>query len=265
MRFLSRALACAAAVLLAACSQAPATAPETDTATDPATAQGPVVLAASSLQEAMEDVAAAWTAQGHAAPVLSFAGSSALARQAEAGAPADLFVSADEEWMDYLAAKDLLRAGSRHDLLTNRLVLVAPKGGAALDRAQLAAALAPGRLALADPDAVPAGKYARAALQQLGLWQGVAARVVPAENVRAALALVERGQVPFAAVYATDAQASARVAVVFAFPAGSHPPIRYPAAMLAGARHPDAAGFARFLASPTTQALFRSRGFGIAG
>lgn len=251
MKLLMRTFTLAAVVFLSACSAQVPT-------------EGPVVLAASSLQEAMEDAAKAWVAQGHPAPVLSFAGSSALARQVEAGAPADLFVSADEEWMDYLAGKDLLRAGSRRDLLTNRLVLVGPKGAGALDRAGLAAALAEGKLALADPASVPAGRYARAALESLGLWQGVAARVIPAENVRGALALVERGEVPFGVVYATDAQASAKVAVVFTFPEGSHPPIRYPAAVLQAAAHPDAAEFAAFLASPQGQAVFRARGFGIA-
>lgn len=247
-----------AATLVAACTQGPGDGP------GGGVSQGPVVLAAASLQEALEDAARAWTDEGHAKPVLSFAGSSALARQVEAGAPADLFLSADEEWMNYLQAKALLRDGSRHDLLTNRLVLVAPKGTPPLDRAALGPALAQGRLALADPAAVPAGKYAQAALQSLGLWQGVAAAVVPGENVRGALALVERGEVPFAVVYATDARASAKVVVVFTFPESSHPPIRYPAAVLKASRHPDAAAFAAFLTSPQGQALFRARGFGIA-
>jgi molybdate transport system substrate-binding protein len=194
--------------------------------------KGPVVLAASSLQEAMEDAAKAWRAQGHAAPVLSFAGSSALARQVEQGAPADLFVSADEEWMDAVQQAGLLRAGTRHDLLTNRLVVIGAQGTPPVSADRLGALLAKGRLALADPAAVPAGRYAKAALQHLGWLNGVAASVVPAENVRAALALVQRGEVPFGVVYATDARASGKVAVVYAFPAGSHPPILYPMAVL---------------------------------
>lgn len=258
MTVLARTLALVAALLIAACAQAPAGGP----AQEPA--QGPVVLAASSLQEALEDAARTWADQGHAQPVLSFAGSSALARQVEAGAPADLFLSADEEWMNYLQRKALLREGSRHDLLTNRLVLVAARGTPPLEPAGLGAALARGRLALADPAAVPAGKYAQAALASLGLWQTVAAQVVPAENVRGALALVERGEVPFGIVYATDARASAKVVVAFTFPESSHPPIRYPAAVLKASQHPDAAAFAAFLASPQGQALFRARGFGIA-
>src|SRR5689334_1825448 len=150
---------------------------------------GPIVLAAASLQESLEGVGKAWAAEGHAAPVLSFAASSALARQVEQGAPADLFVSADEEWMDKLAGQNLLRAGTRSDILTNRLVLVTRKGGAVRRLADLG----DGKLVLADPAAVPAGKYAKAALESLGQWPAVEAKVVPAENVRAALALVEHG------------------------------------------------------------------------
>src|SRR5688572_4487758 len=140
---------------------------------------GPVVLAASSLQEALEEVGEAWIAEGRAAPVLSFAASSALARQVEQGAPADLFVSADEEWMDVLESQDLLRAGTRGDILTNRLVLVAKTGGTVRNLA----GIGDGQLALADPAAVPAGKYARASLEDLGQWQALEAKVVAAENV----------------------------------------------------------------------------------
>jgi molybdate transport system substrate-binding protein len=222
--------------------------------------QGPTILAASSLQEALTQVAEAWTQAGHPPPRLSFAASSALARQIEGGAPADLFLSADEEWMDRLAADGLLRKGSRADLLTNELVLIVPRDAeaAGLD------ALATGRLALADPQAVPAGRYARAALESLGLWEQVESRVVPAENVRAALALVERGEVPVGSVYATDAKASDRVAIVFRFPSGSHPPIRYPAAVLAASGHPEAAAFRDFLLSQDARQIFVRHGFGIA-
>src|SRR6187551_2696956 len=206
---------------------------------------GPVVLAASSLQESLEEAGRAWAAGGRAAPVLSFAASSALARQVEQGAPADLFVSADEEWMDTLEEQDLLRAGSRNDILTNRLVLVTRKGGAVRGLADLG----DGKLALADPGAVPAGKYARAALESLGQWQAVEARVVPAENVRAALALVERGEASLGIVYRTDALASELVELLETFPESSHPPIRYQASVLAGATHPDAAAFLAFLRS----------------
>lgn len=237
--------------LLAGCGGPPSATPET----------GPVVLAASSLQEAMEDLADGWQEQGHARPVLSFAGSSALARQVEQGAPAEIFVSADAEWMDYLADKGLLRAGTRRLVAGNALVLVGPPGTAPLDKADLREALGRGRLALADPEAVPAGKYARAALQSLGLWQDLAGRIVPAENVRAALKLVERGEVPFGVVYATDARASAKVAVAWTFAEGSHPPIVYPLAVLAAAKNPQAEGFAAFVASTEGQALLAERGF----
>lgn len=222
--------------------------------------KGPTVLAAASLQESLEEAAKAWEAQGHPAPVLSFAGSSALARQVEQGAPADLFISADQEWMDYLAEKNLIQPATRTDLLTNRIVLVAPKGGAvrSLD------ALGSGKLALADPEAVPAGRYAKAALESLGEWQAVESKVVPAENVRAALALVERGEAQLGIVYATDAKATDKVEVVREFPATSHPPIRYPAALLARSDNPEAKLFLVFLSSAEANRIFASHGFGIA-
>jgi len=228
--------------------------------------RGPLVLAAASLQEALTDAANAWTAAGHARPVLSFAGSSALARQIEAGAPADLFLSADEEWMDYVMQRGLIRANSRVSFLSNRLVLIAPAGS----RARLAigpgfplarALGANGRLAMADPDSVPAGKYGRAALTSLGVWASVAPKVVRAENVRAALAFVERSEAPFGIVYATDARASARVRVIGTFPAGSHPPITYPIATLRTSRSGDAEAFRRFLISREGRAIFARRGF----
>ncbi|BAK67929.1 molybdate ABC transporter substrate binding protein precursor [Sphingobium sp. SYK-6] len=227
--------------------------------------RGPLVLAAASLQEAMNDAARAWAARRHAAPVLSFAASPALARQIEAGAPADLFVSADEAWMDHVAGKGLLRPGSRADFLTNRLVLVAPaRSAVALRIARgfpLARALGKGRLAMADPDAVPAGKYGKAALAALGVWRSVEARVARAENVRAALALVERGAAPLGVVYETDARASSGVRIVGVFPSGTHPPIVYPLAILRGSRHPEVEDFRRFLLSREGKAIFARRGF----
>lgn len=230
-----------------------------------AQARGPLVLAAASLQEALNEAANAWAAQRHPRPVISFAASSALARQIAAGAPADMFISADAEWMDYVAAKGLLRAGSRAALLSNRLVLVAPAGSSVrLNMGRgfpLARALGSGRLAMADPDAVPAGKYGKAALVSLGVWPGVQARLARAENVRAALALVERGEAPLGIVYATDARASARVRVVGVFPAGSHPPIMYPVAVLRTSAHPGAEAFRRFLLSREGKAIFARRGF----
>ena len=190
------------------------------------------MLAASSLQEALEEAAGAWAAHGHPAPVLSFAGSSALARQVEQGAPADLFISADEEWMDTLAGKSLLRADTRTDLLSNRLVLVTRKGGPV----RALADLADGKLALADPAAVPAGKYARAALESSGQWQAVAAKVVPAENVRAALALVEAGMVDTSFVYITDANIAKDAELVWIAPPEDDPGISYVAVVVKGAK-----------------------------
>ena len=221
--------------------------------------RGPLVLAASSLQEALVEVAGVWAAEGHVPPVLSFAATSQLARQVEHGAPADLFVSADEEWMDTLAAEKRLRAGTRRDLLGNRLVLVAKRGGTV----RSLAALGDGRLAIADPNGVPAGKYAKAALESLGRWESVADKAVPAESVRAALALVERGEAPLGIVYATDAMASDEVEVVEVLPDASDAPIRYPVAMLAASEHPDAAGFLAFLSSPDATRIFEKHGFEI--
>ena len=208
----------------------------------------------------MVDTGKAWAAHGHPPPVLSFAASSALARQIEHGSPADLFVSADENWADTLQRDKLLRAGTRADLLTNALVLVARKGSTPPSLA----ALGGGKLALADPAAVPAGKYARAALEKEGLWSKVSGNIVPAENVRAALALVERGEAVLGIVYATDAHASDKVAVVRAFPEDGHPPIRYPIALLGSARNPDAAAFRTFLQSPEAGRIFTAHGFGLA-
>lgn len=233
----------------------------------PAHAQqrGPLVLAAASLQEGLTEAADAWAAKRHPRPVMSFAGSAALARQIQAGAPADLFISADEEWMDHVAERNLVRAGSRVSFLSNRLVLIAPAGSSARltigRNFPLARALGNGRLAMADPASVPAGRYGMAALRQLGVWPAVERKLARAENVRAALALVERGEAPFGIVYATDARASARVRVLGMLPAGSHPPITYPVAVLRTSPHPDAERFRRFLISREGKAIFARRGF----
>jgi len=233
----------------------------------PAFAQnkGPLVLAAASLQESLTQAANDWAAQGHPKPVISFAASSALARQVEAGAPADLFISADEPWMDYLAERSLIAPGTRVSFLANKLVLVAPTTSTAKlaigSRFPLARALGTGRLAMADPDAVPAGKYGKAALEKLGVWSGVEAKVARADSVRGALALVERGEAPFGIVYATDAQASAKVKIVGTFPASSHPPITYPVARLKSATNTEAEAFRRFLVSARGKAIFRRYGF----
>jgi len=233
----------------------------------PAAAQpaGPVVLAAASLQESLTAAAAVWVSKGHPRPVISFAGSPALARQIELGAPADLFISADEPWMDYVAAKGLLAPRTRVSFLGNSLVLIAPASSrvrlAIGPRFALAGALGGGRLAMADPASVPAGKYGKAALERLSVWPSVSNKVARAENVRAALLLVERGEAPFGIVYATDARASNRVRVVGTFPASSHPPITYPVARLSRSTNPEAEGFRRFLISDAGKAVFRRFGF----
>lgn len=235
-------------------------------AATPATAQrGPLVLAAASLQESLNAAADAWARAGHPRPRLSFAASSALARQIQAGAPADLFLSADEAWMDAVAKGGLIAPGTRARLLGNRLVLIAPADSRLQIRIArgmpLARALGGSRLAVADPRAVPAGRYAQAALTSLGLWPGVADRLARAGDVRGALALVERGEAPLGIVYATDAQASRRVRVVGVFPANSHPRITYPIARLRTSRDRDAEGFRRFLLSPLGKRIFARFGF----
>ncbi|GHH09581.1 molybdate ABC transporter substrate-binding protein [Sphingomonas glacialis] len=234
-------------------------------AATPALARGPLVLAAASLQESMNAAADAWAAQRHERPVISFGGSSALARQIEAGAPADLFVSADEDWMNALARKGAIVPASRVTFLGNRLVLVAPAAVAkpvTIKRGfALAQWLGSGRLAMAD-GAVPAGKYGQKALTALGVWSAVAPKVARGDTVRSALALVERGAAPYGIVYATDAYASKRVRIVGVFPAASHPPITYPVAVLKAAPSPAAAeGFRRFLVSSAGKAIFRRYGF----
>jgi molybdate transport system substrate-binding protein len=229
------------------------------------TRQAPVVLAAASLQESLEAASRVWTDKGHPAPVLSFAASSALARQIEAGAPADIFISADEEWMDTLAGKGLIRPQTRTTMLGNSLVLIAPASSKiSLDPVPgfaVAKALGSGKLALADPAGVPAGRYARQALETLGVWDQVAARVAAGDSVRAALALVARGEAPLGIVYATDAAAEPKVRVVATFPAASHVPITYPVAVLKTSRSPDAEALRAFLLSPEGQAMFRRYGF----
>jgi molybdate transport system substrate-binding protein len=234
----------------------------------PAAAQdrkGPLVLAAASLQEVMTAAADRWAAKGHPRPVVSFAGTPALARQAEAGAPADLFVSADEAWMDYLSRRGLIRPGTRADVAGNALVLIAPsRSNVRLTIARgfpLARALGSGRLAMADPDSVPAGRYAKEALIRLGVWSSVAGKVVRAENVRAALAFVRRGAAPLGVVYASDLLVEPGVRLVARFPHASHAPIRYPLGLLRQSRHPDAEPFRRFLLSGEGRALFRRFGF----
>lgn len=238
----------------------------------PARAAEPVVIfAAASLKNALDEASALWAKQTGKATRISYAGSNALAKQIEAGAPADLFISADEAWMNYAEKAGSIRSGSRFDLLRNALVLIAPAGaGAGADPqialapdlgSTLSKALAGGKLAMANTDAVPAGKYGKAALDKLGAWEAVKGQVAQAENVRAALLLVARGEAPLGIVYATDAAAEPKVRVVATFPSDSHPPITYPAALTKDSANPDAAAFLAFLTSPPARGAFERQGF----
>jgi molybdate transport system substrate-binding protein len=225
-----------------------------------------VVFAAASLQTALTAIATDWQRETGKRVTFSFAASSALARQLDQGAPADLFASADLDWMDFAEQRRLIRAGTRRTLLGNSLVLIEPVGEppAALTIAPgfpLVAAIGSSRLATGNVQSVPVGRYAQAALTALGVWTEVAPRIAGADNVRAALALVARGEARFGIVYATDARTEPRVRVVGTFPAGSHPPIAYPVAVTAGSTHPDAAAFLAYLASPATVRIFEAEGF----
>lgn len=224
-----------------------------------------MVFAAASLKTALDEAAATWTHETGTRVVISYAASNALARQIEAGAPADLFVSADRDWMDYAASKDLIRPETRTNLLGNSLVLIAPKNSPAqislrpgLD---LAAFLGDGRLAMGQVDAVPAGKYGKAALEKLGLWESVKNRTAQTENVRAALLLVARGEAPLGVVYRTDAVSDPTVTIVAAFPENTHPPIVYPIAVTKDSTHPDAPSFLDYLRSARSRPFFERQGF----
>lgn len=223
------------------------------------------IFAAASLKNALDDVTAAWQAEtGHQAAI-SYASTSALAKQIEAGAPADVFISADLEWMNYLAKRNLLTAKGSVKLLGNRLVLIAPAGSKASISISpgfdLAGLLGDGRLALADVKTVPAGKYAKAALETLGVWASVEGRLAQAENVRAALKFVAAGEAPLGIVYQTDARAEASVKVLGVFPDSTHPAIIYPAAVLAESTNPVAANFLSFLQSKRAAEIFTKQGF----
>jgi molybdate transport system substrate-binding protein len=223
-----------------------------------------IVLAASSLTDALNEIGPAFTAATHRGVKLSYAASSALARQIEAGAPADVFMSADTDWMDYLQTRNLIDTASRHNVLGNRLVLISPADSTVTVKIRphfaLAKLLGSGRLATGNPDSVPVGKYAKIALTNLGVWSEVQDKVAPADNVRAALALVARGEAPLGIVYRTDALVEKKVRIVAEFPASSHDPIIYP---VATTTHPQqgAADFVKFLQSRAAQAIFAKYGF----
>lgn len=230
----------------------------------PAQARPVLVFAAASLKTALDAIAAQWQAETGKGATISYAASSTLAKQIDNGAPAELFISADEGWMDYLQERKLIDATTRLDLLGNSLVLIAPKDSPVrltIGRGfPLAAALGDGHLAMADPNAVPAGRYGKAALGALGIWPAVAGHIAAAENVRAALVLVARGEAPFGIVYRTDAAAEPAVRIVGAFPPDSHPRIVYPLA-LTPAAGPAAAAFASYLRGPAAATLFAAQGF----
>ncbi|RKE85891.1 molybdate ABC transporter substrate-binding protein [Rhizobium sp. AG855] len=231
-----------------------------------ATAAEPVtVFAAASLKESAEKIAADWKAETGNEVRLSFAGSSALAKQIEEGAPADVFISADLKWMDHLEKAGKIKPDTRINLLGNRIVLVAPKDSAVTttigDNFPLETLLGDGRLAMANVDAVPAGTYGKAALEKLGVWESVKDKVAQAENVRAALLLVSRGEAPLGIVYETDAKVDPGVKILDRFPEASHPAIVYPAALTTDGSNPEAAAFLAYLQGAKAHAIFTAAGF----
>lgn len=228
-------------------------------------AQQPLtVFAAASLQNALDEAGKAFTAKTGTPVRFSYAATSALARQLEQAAPADLFASADLEWMDWVLQRNLVKKETRVDLLGNKLVIVAPKDGpasVALTADGLKAALGGGRLAMGEVNAVPAGKYGKSALEKLGLWSGVSNQIAQSDNVRAALLLVSRKEAPLGIVYETDAKADANVRIVASFPADSHAPIVYPFAVTANSTNKGAAEFLAFLSSAEARPIFEKQGF----
>jgi molybdate transport system substrate-binding protein len=229
--------------------------------------KGPVVFAAASLKDALDAVDAGWTKESGKQVVPSYAASSALAKQIEQGAPADIFISADEDWMNYLAEKKLIKPDTRFDLLGNTLVLIAPKDSKIetkiADGFPLATLLGDGHLAMANTDSVPAGKYGKAALTKLGVWNSVKDKIAQADNVRAALKLVSTGEAPLGIVYGTDAKSDLNVKVIDTFPEGTHPPIIYPIAITASSTNADAPTLLAYLKSSAAQSIFKDQGFKI--
>ena len=223
------------------------------------------VFAAASMKNALDEVDSLFTKQSGIKIVASYAASSSLMKQIEQGAPADVFLSADVDWMDYGAKNNLIKNDTRENLLGNRLVLIAPKdskiGNVTIAPGfDLAALAGSGRIATGDVRAVPAGLYAKAALEKLGIWSSVELKIAMAENVRAALVLVARGEAPLGIVYETDAKVDPSVKIIGVFPEDSHPPIIYPVAMTKDAK-PDAAQYLAFLTTPKAKAVFERYGF----
>jgi molybdate transport system substrate-binding protein len=224
------------------------------------------VFAAASLTNAMQDIATAYKKEKNVEVVSSFASSSTLARQIEAGAPADLFISADQKWMDYAVEKKNIDTATRATLLGNSLVVVAPKESSqaniAIDaKTDWKSLLKGGRLAVGDPDHVPAGIYAKEALQKLGAWDSLSPSLAPAEDVRGALALVERSEAPLGIVYGSDAVASKGVKVVGTFPEDSHKKVEYPVAITEGHKNATVSAFYDYLKGPEASAVFKHYGF----
>jgi molybdate transport system substrate-binding protein len=224
-----------------------------------------LVFGAASLKDALDDIDAQYLRQSGKKVVASYAASSALAKQIEASAPADIFISADLDWMDYLAERKLIKPETRKNLVGNALVLIAPASSTIkltiAPNFPLAQTLGNERLAMADPRAVPAGKHGQAALEKLGVWSSVAGKVAAAENVRATLLLVARGEAPLGIVYATDAFADKSVKIIGEFPPDTHPPIIYPVAAVAGSSNPAVASYLDFLQGPIAKAAFEKQGF----
>jgi molybdate transport system substrate-binding protein len=222
------------------------------------------VYAAASLTNVLQELGDEFTKDSSIPVRFSFAASSTIARQIENGSPADIFFSADLEWMDYLQSRGLIQPATRHDVLGNQLVLIAPTKSTVVLKIRphfpLAATLGKGRLATGDPDSVPVGRYAREALTNLGVWDDVSPRMVRADNVRSALAFVDRGEAALGIVYATDALIDTQVRVVDTFPTDSHKPITYPAALTTAAK-PDAAKFLAFIRGPAGDMVFQHYGF----
>lgn len=224
-----------------------------------------VVFAAASLKNALDDIAGQWQRETGKKAVISYAASNTLMKQIEQGAPADIFISADLDWMDYGQQKNLIKPESRFDLLGNRLVLIAPKDSNVSANIQpgfdLATLLKGGRLAMGNVDAVPAGKYGKAALEKLGVWDKVKDKIAQAESVRQALLFVSRGEAPLGIVYQTDAAADPSVKIVGTFPENTHPPIIYPIALTKESTNADAQTFLNYLRSPAARAAFERQGF----
>ena len=225
------------------------------------------IFAAASLKDALDAQAKAFEAATGNKVIVSYGASNALARQIEAGAPADIFISADLDWMDYVAQRKLIAAATRFNLLHNTLVLIAPSSSPAGLKIgpnfALAAALRSDKLAMANPDSVPAGKYAKSALDKLGVWSSVEKQLARTENVRIALMLVSRGEAPFGIVYKTDALADKGVKIVDTFPPDSYPPIVYPAAVLASSTSAAARPFLEYLRSKPAEVVWERHGFGL--